>query len=87
MGSRIGIGDVANIFQSISAKLKDGTSAQNTTCSLPPFEGRLGYGLSSWVSSSTDASLKWYVQEEQVDEFLKVPLKRSEFIYTNLVDI
>lgn len=87
VGSRIGVGDVANIFQSIWAKLKDGTSAQNTTCSLPPFEGRLGYGLRSWVSSSTDASLKWYVQEEQGDEFLKVPLKRSEFIYTNLNDL
>lgn len=87
VGSRIGVGDVANIFQSIWAKLKDGTSAQNTTCSLPPFEGRLGYGLSSWVSSSTDASLKWYVQEEQGDEFLKLSLKRSEFICTNLNDL
>lgn len=86
MGPRIGIGDVANIFQSIWAKLKDNDSAQNTTCSLPPFEGRLGYGLRSWVSSSTDASLKWYVQEEQGDEFLKVPLKRSEFFCTNLDD-
>lgn len=83
---RIGVEDVANIFQSIWSKLRDDTSAQNTTCSLPPFEGRLGYGLRSWVSSSTDASLKWYVQEEQRDEFLRVPLKRSEFFCTNLDD-
>lgn len=86
MVSRIGVEDVANIFQSIWSKLRDDTSAPNTTCSLPPFEGRLGYGLRSWVSSSTDASLKWYVQEEQRDEFLKVPLKRSEFFCTNLDD-
>lgn len=87
MGPRFGVEDVANIFQSIWAKLNDDTSAPKTTCSLPPFEGRLGYGLRSWVSSSTDASLKWYVQEEQGNEFLELSLKRSEFIYTNLNDI
>lgn len=87
MGPRFGVEDVADIFQSIWAKFKDDTSAPYTTCSLPPFEGRLGYGLRSWVSSSTDASLKWYVQEEQGNEFVELSLKRSEFIYTNLNDI
>lgn len=83
MGTRFGVRDVAIIFQSIWAMLKDRNSTHGTTYYLPPFEGRFGYEMSSWDPNTTEVSLKWYVQEEQGDGLLELPLKRSEFLCLN----
>lgn len=86
-GSRIGFGDVANIFQSIWAKLRHAATAGENACHLPPFEGRLGRGMRSLCSRSTDVEFKWYVQQKQGDDFLKLSLKRSEFFCSNFYDV
>lgn len=83
MGTRFGVRDVAIIFHSIWAMLKDRNSTHGTTYYLPPFEGHFGYEMSSWDPNTTEASLKWYVQEEPGDGLLELPLKRSEFLCLN----